>query len=172
MKSQYIAEWKGRVLTVEGEPKQGIWQLTIDGEAVEVDAAMVRPGTWSILWDGHSSTVDIERTSKGFTVAWKENVTAILISPLAHAMASQSQTKAGGAKGQTIEAPIAGKVVKVSVNCGDSVTVGQTVLVLEAMKMENEIQAEAEGTVSQLLVAEQQSVEMGQTLAVIEGPKA
>jgi glutaconyl-CoA decarboxylase len=73
---------------------------------------------------------------------------------------------AGGGAG-AIEAPMPGKVLKVLVSQGAPVTAGQLVLILEAMKMENEIYATAAGTVTQVGCKEGDSVNTGDTLLVI-----
>jgi acetyl-CoA/propionyl-CoA carboxylase biotin carboxyl carrier protein len=75
----------------------------------------------------------------------------------------------GGAAGSgTIAAPMQGTIVKVLVEVGDEVEVGQSVLVLEAMKMENHIGADKAGTVSEVRVAEGDTVGAGDVLLVIE----
>ena len=76
---------------------------------------------------------------------------------------------AGGAAGSgTISAPMQGTIVKVMVAAGDAVEAGQSVLVLEAMKMENHINAETSGTVKEIRVAEGDTVGTGDVLLVIE----
>lgn len=67
----------------------------------------------------------------------------------------------------TIEAPMPGKVLKVLVAQGAPVTAGQLVLILEAMKMENEIYSTAAGTVTQVVCKDGDSVNTGDTLLVI-----
>lgn len=66
-----------------------------------------------------------------------------------------------------VSAQIAGRVLSVKVKVGDSVARGDVLLLLEAMKMENEIKAPADGTVKEIPVAEGQRVSEGQTLVVI-----
>jgi acetyl-CoA carboxylase biotin carboxyl carrier protein len=67
-----------------------------------------------------------------------------------------------------IEAHITGTVWKIEVAIGDAVEEGDTVLILESMKMEMPVEAEDEGTVSEILVTEGQSVSEGDTLVVLE----
>ena len=64
--------------------------------------------------------------------------------------------------------PMPGKVISVKVKVGDEVKVNQVVLVLEAMKMENEILSEAAGKVKEIKVRPGEAVEGGQTLVVVE----
>ncbi len=67
-----------------------------------------------------------------------------------------------------IEAHITGTVWKIEVAVGDTVEEGDTVLILESMKMEMPVEAEDEGTVKEILVAEGQAVSEGDTLVVLE----
>ncbi|MET0421153.1 MAG: biotin carboxylase N-terminal domain-containing protein [Acidimicrobiia bacterium] len=75
---------------------------------------------------------------------------------------------AGGAGSGTISAPMQGTIVKVIVSVGEAVEAGQALVVLEAMKMENNITAEIAGTVKELRVGESDTVGTGDILAVIE----
>ncbi len=67
-----------------------------------------------------------------------------------------------------IEAHITGTVWKVEVAIGDTIEEGDTVVILESMKMEMPVEAEDEGTVKEILVSEGQSVSEGDTLVVLE----
>jgi len=76
--------------------------------------------------------------------------------------------RSGPAARGAITAAIAGKVTKVLVKAGDEVSAGDILLLLEAMKMENEIKAAAAGTVKDVPVAEGQRVSEGETLVVVD----
>ena len=69
---------------------------------------------------------------------------------------------------QRILAPMPGKVVRVLVGVGDAVVARQGLIVVEAMKMENELRASKDGRVMSIAVAEGQSVDAGAVLAVVE----
>lgn len=73
---------------------------------------------------------------------------------------------AGGAT-ETVTSPMPGSVFKMNVNVGDMVTAGQTLLVLEAMKMENEIPAPRDGRVVQIVAAQGSTVETGSPLIIL-----
>ena len=79
-------------------------------------------------------------------------------------LAAAAHAPGQAARGETLKAPIAGKVVKVVVALGDTVARGQAVVVLEAMKMENELVAERGGTVSKIHKQAGQAVETGEVL--------
>ncbi len=68
----------------------------------------------------------------------------------------------------SVKAPMPGLVVKIETKVGDVVTRGQGVMVVEAMKMENEVRSPSSGTVKEILVRERQTVEKGEVLVVIE----
>ena len=80
----------------------------------------------------------------------------------------KSAASSGGAGNGTITAPMQGTIVKVTVAVGDTVEVGQSVLVLEAMKMENHINAEQGGTVKEIRVNSGDTVSAGDVLVVVE----
>ena len=74
---------------------------------------------------------------------------------------------APSAGGQTVEAPMPGKILDIKVKVGDAVSYGQCVIVMEAMKMETEIVAPAAGTVAAINVSTGDSVETGAVLVTL-----
>jgi biotin carboxyl carrier protein len=85
-------------------------------------------------------------------------------------MRSAEQAKKGGAKGgdKAVKSPMPGRVVKVLVARGDTVQPGQGLLVLEAMKMENEVRAKVAGVVAEIHVAPGAAVEGGAKLVTLD----
>ena len=69
--------------------------------------------------------------------------------------------------GNAVKAPMPGNILKISVTVGQTVSEGETLLVLEAMKMENEVTADRSGTVTGIIAAKGQTVETGDPLVVI-----
>ena len=69
--------------------------------------------------------------------------------------------------GNAVKAPMPGNILKISVTVGQKVSEGETLLVLEAMKMENEVTADRTGTVTGIIAAKGQTVETGDPLVVI-----
>jgi len=82
--------------------------------------------------------------------------------------AALSDVSGGGNDGGKIEAPMPGRVVKVLVRVGDEIKEGAPAVIVEAMKMENELHAPLSGTVVKVEVAQGDVVEVGKTLCVIE----
>ena len=90
-------------------------------------------------------------------------VAAPVAAPAAAAPAAPAVTGAG----EAVNAPMPGNILKVNVTQGQKVTAGTVLVVLEAMKMENEIMAPADGTVTQVLVQKGSTVDTGAPLVVI-----
>ncbi|MFI5045828.1 MAG: acetyl-CoA carboxylase biotin carboxylase subunit [Acidimicrobiia bacterium] len=146
----------------------------VDGALFAATAAS--PATASIDGDGPQAelveqTVPVEVDGKRFTVkVWLPEGASGGGAPRKRA-ARPRPTGAGaggGAGSGTISAPMQGTIVKVLVEEGDAVDAGQAVLVLEAMKMENHINAETSGTVREIRVGEGDTVGTGDVLVVIE----
>lgn len=156
-----------RTVAVEGPLEDGRFRFTIDGQSRLVDAKAVRPGTWSLLLDGKHYLVDLDkRPALQGKVAASVGASEIVLSvedaqqrKLAAAAKPRAQER-----GETLRAPIAGKVVKVLVEVGAVVPPGTAVIVLEAMKMENELISERGGTVKVVHKQAGQAVDTGDTL--------
>ena len=86
---------------------------------------------------------------------------------IAPAAAPVAAPAAAPVAGEAVKAPMPGNILKVNVAAGQSVTAGQVLCVLEAMKMENEIMAPKSGTVTQVVVSKGASVNTGDALVVI-----
>jgi len=114
--------------------------------------------------------VDVEVNGKKFAVRMWVPETAGSASGASAPRRRRSSSSSGGGAGGSgqIAVPMQGTVVKVNVAVGDTVEVGQALMVLEAMKMENNINADKAGTVTELRVAEGDSVGSGDIVAVIE----
>jgi biotin carboxyl carrier protein len=169
MRRELIITLDGRECVAVVEPHaSGPWRVSLDGRERLVDARRVRPGTWSLLVDGRSYLVDLDERKQGLGVLVGKVDTVVEVDDarrkrLARAVAQGETSK----RGETIRAPIAGKVVKVLVAPGDQVAANQSVVVLEAMKMENEIRSESGGTVASVQVTAGQSVETHDTLVTL-----
>ena len=105
---------------------------------------------------------------KAYDVQVEENgAPAVASSPVAAAPAAPAAPAAAG-EGTPVEAPMPGTILKILVSKGDAVKSGQAVVILEAMKMENEITAPADGTVTSVCVSQGDSVDAGKVLITIQ----
>lgn len=143
------------------------WQCTVDGEPVEANAIVTRPDVLSIVIDGHAYEVKRERT-RSDTHLWVKNSRFAVEIRDPRSLRSR-KAKAGSAEGpQKIAAPMPGKIVRILAPSGAAVQAGQGIIVVEAMKMQNEMKSPKAGTVKQVLVAEGATVNAGDVLAIIE----
>jgi biotin carboxyl carrier protein len=140
--------------------------IRVNGKPVEpaskVDVLEVEPGVYSVILDGCSYEVaatgsEIEIGGKRFLVEVED--------PRKWNPAGSSRRAEGR---ESIKAPMPGKVVRILVATGDEVTAGQGVVVLEAMKMQNEMKAPRAGRVSSVAVKEHEAVNAGSVLLTIE----
>jgi acetyl-CoA/propionyl-CoA carboxylase biotin carboxyl carrier protein len=169
MKRELIATAGGREIEISVEPgDEGRWRVVIDGAARQVDARQVRPGTWSLIIDGRAYLVDLDRrkTSTALSARLAETV-AVIEDARRKRLAKAAHRDGLASAGEELRAPIAGKVVKLLVEVGAQVPAGHGVIVLEAMKMENELVAERGGTVTAIHKQAGQSVDTGDLLVTL-----
>jgi biotin carboxyl carrier protein len=144
------------------------WSIALDGHAVDADAIEIAPNIFSILLNGKSHEVRITPTPTGALTLQTDHqeFTAELLDPRAWRGRRHGALEAEGR--QQIIAPMPGKIVRVLVQAGDKVEAGQGLIVVEAMKMQNEIRSPKSGTVERLLAKEGQPVNAGEVLAWID----
>lgn len=158
----------GKTRTIELQRNSERWQISLDGTALDADAVEIAPNVFSILLNGESFEVRIAPTSEGkLTLQTRhQDFTAEVVDPRAWRDRRHGAVEAEGR--QQIVAPMPGKVVRLLVKAGDKVEAGQGLLVVEAMKMQNEVRSPKTGTVERLLVKEGQPVIAGEVLAWID----
>jgi biotin carboxyl carrier protein len=134
-------------------------EATADVEACE-------PGVYSILWEGRSYEARVEENLNGLVVAIAGHRFDVQVRDPRR---WDRRGAAAGAEGrQNLVAPMPGKVVRLLVATGDTVEAGQGIVVVEAMKMQNEMKAARSGRVTLLPVREGDTVRAGDILAGIE----
>lgn len=169
MKLQIQIGGKTRELEVTregGAGAAGRVRCRMDGQPFEADAIEVARGVYSILIGGQSLEVRVEESGPGLRVhAGGEEFHAEVIDPRQWRQRRGSAAVAEGR--QQVVASMPGKVVRVLVKTGDAVEAGQGLVVVEAMKMQNEIRSPKTGKVERLLVTEGQAINSGEVLAIV-----
>ena len=149
-----------------------LYEVTIGERAYRVEAATARAGSQSLRSlriDGAQHEVAVRHRGEGiYWVSTGQRAGAVEVSEPRPALATQTRAAKGGRRRQTVKAYMPGRVVTLLVAEGGEVTAGQGVLVLEAMKMENEIRAEHDGTVTRIHVQPGQAVDNGTPLFELE----
>lgn len=165
---QYEIEVGGRTRQVVVHRAGGLFLVAMDGREVPVDAVPVDANTWSLLIDGVSHEVTVSPSGTPGTVVAGVGTTQVVVS-LNGRRRWGHKDETGAAGPQRLTAPMPGKIVRVLVKPGELVTARQPLVVIEAMKMENELRAAGDGTVAEVRVSEGQSVDVGALLAVLTG---
>jgi biotin carboxyl carrier protein len=168
---EVVAGGRVWVVRVERVTEAGAYRIALDGEEpVDIDAAGVPTNgttTWS-LRDAATGVVSTVAVTLGLGSEGEATVAGHTIPVALPTRRRRSRAALGAGDGeQRIHAPMPGKVVKVLVAVGDTVEPRQGLVVVEAMKMENELTAMRAGTVRELTVVEGASVEAGRLLVVV-----
>jgi acetyl/propionyl-CoA carboxylase alpha subunit len=165
---KYVAILNGKQVAVEVTRKNHSYCLTIEDKSFTVNAFKPGPQSLSMLIDGKSYEVGIEKAGNAFTVfLFDDTIELELIE--ARKFQAAAETQRVGSRGPvTIQAPMPGKIIKVSVQEKSSVQEGDSLLVMEAMKMQNELKAPKAGTISRIQVREGEPVSMSQVLMILE----
>jgi len=158
----------GKTRIVELARQDGAWKVSLDGNIIDVNAVEVAPNTFSILLKGESHQVRIApRPDGSLTVhTGLAEYHAEVIDPRSWRGRRHGALEAEGR--QQIAAPMPGKVVRLLVKAGDAVEAGQGLLVVEAMKMQNEIRSPKSGKIEKLFATEGQAVNAGEVLLWVE----
>ncbi|HMF94110.1 MAG TPA: biotin/lipoyl-containing protein [Vicinamibacterales bacterium] len=167
---QYEVEVGGRrrqvVITREGDG----FAVAVDGATKHVDVARIDGNTLSLIVD-NVTPADITIAPAAAAGHMTVHVNGTPVSATLNGRRRWDRRDEGGepdSAPQRLAAPMPGKVVRVLVGVGDTVQARQPVVVVEAMKMENEMRASRAGTVAEVHVREGMSVEAGAPLIVIQ----
>jgi|CXWL01.1.fsa_nt_gi biotin carboxyl carrier protein len=171
--TRYVATVRGQkagpqhTLEVQAQDARK-YTVTLNGKRHELEAVVLPHGAVSLLVDGHSYAVEFEDAGEDVAVQVKGQVTRIDVAD-ERKLRLRAATAGFVVEGkQVITAPMPGKLIKIFVKVGDTVTEGQGLLVVEAMKMENELKASKAGKVTEVVCIEGTTVENNAKLIVIE----
>jgi biotin carboxyl carrier protein len=158
----------GKTHRVELDRGEQTWLCRIDGQEMEVDAALTTRDVLSVLVDGKAYEIKRERSLQGelHMVIGSARYGVDVQDP--RSLRTRRAIAGADAGPQKLKAPMPGKIVRILVNEKDEVKAGQGVIVMEAMKMQNEMKSPKAGRVQKILTAEGSTVNAGDTLAIIE----
>lgn len=156
-----------RTYRVELARSHGGLCCKLDGRDFPLDIARLGENLLSLLVNGRSYQVRQENAMEEATIIiGRERFGVVVRDP--RSLRARAGRDIGGHGPKKITAPMPGKVVRVLASLGSEVEAGQAVLVIEAMKMQNELKAPKKGKVTRLNVGEGAAVEAGQTLGEVE----
>jgi len=149
----------------------GVTTMTWNGEVIPVDIREVEPHCYSVILDGKSVDISLDPVRNPDPEVHAYRATLFdgsyefqLQDPMRALLAAAG---AGTGGGGTLTSPMPGKVVKIMVAEGDTVEEGQTLLILEAMKMQNEYKSPTAGKLTKLFVQEGVAVETGAPMVIV-----
>ena len=152
-------------VTADGD---GRYTVKVDDREFSVDLTEPQPDLFSLLLDGQSYEVGVDLEGEDCSLYLFDQFFQFkVLDPRRMALLGKGGTDQVGGRAE-INSPMPGKVVKLLADTGEEVTEGQGIVVVEAMKMENELKSPKDGTVTEILVEEGQAVEANAVLMVVE----
>lgn len=164
---KFEAQLDSATVPVDVTGQDGRFQVTVEGRMLEVDARRAAEGIWSLLIAGESLVADVSEEDGVFVVQVDGETYRIRVEEETRYII---RTRGGATVhgGQVLKAPMPGRVTAIQVEVGQEVQPGDGLIILEAMKMENEFDATGRGTVREIRVQVGQAVNPGDILVVIE----
>ncbi len=157
----YTFKLGNKTYKVDFEEKEGLSLFSIDGEQKEIEFLRIDENTYSILVDNKSITVGIFREGKKIQVFHGGDLHEI------EALSGRGASQGEGAGSLNITAPMHSRVVKILKKQGDNIEVGDSVVIVEAMKMESELKASASGSIKEIRIKEGDTVEKDSVLVTL-----
>ena len=162
-------ELNGRKHQISMQPdpeKEGV-RIMLDGELCEADVTLQQPNVLSILLGGNSYRILLDRRAEGAAVVLGEHRMPYRVED-PRSLRSRAQGAASDTGARPVLAPMPGRIVRTLVQLGDEVEAQQGVVVIEAMKMQNELKSPKAGRVTRLAAVVGATVQAGEVLVVIE----
>jgi biotin carboxyl carrier protein len=169
----YRYQHDGRAYSVEIAPDPAdpnVYNVTIDGRAIGVDAAMMDSEAIRMAFADDTRALAVVAADGDARHVWIDGAQLILerIADAGRETTTRGSRAASRGVDKRVTAPMPGQVRAVAVQIGDSVTAGQTLVVLEAMKMELRAAAPADGVIARVMVQVGEVVERGALLVELE----
>ena len=162
----YEVDIDGKNYRLELTRSEGLWHCRLDGREVVVDAVLARRDVLSVLIGGKAYEIKRERSPTDMQL-WVGSMRYAV--RVRDPRSLRSRQAADDGKGpRKLVAPMPGKVVRVLVQEDAEVEAGQGIIVVEAMKMQNEVKSPKKGVVRKLSASEGANVNSGDVLAIVE----
>jgi biotin carboxyl carrier protein len=158
---------EGKQHRLELQKVAGCWECRIDGQTFHIDALIPRPDVLSLLIDGQAYEIKREQTAanlllwvgtRGFEVELRDP----------RSLRSRQKVARNDKGPRNIVAPMPGRIVRILVEANAEVEAGQGIVVVEAMKMQNEIKSPKKGVIRKIVAIPGAAVNPGDVLAVVE----
>jgi len=162
---KYETEINGRQVAVELEERDGHVTATVGERRYEIDVVRPEDGAYLLFTSDDVYEAHVWAEGDGLRVRLRDRTFQAQVIDRKHRRAAADHGVEGR---QQLTAPMPGKVVRVLCATGDEVAAGQGVIVVEAMKMQNEIKSPKAGRVTEVRVSEGATVTANQVLAVVE----
>jgi len=154
----------GHTIRVEVRRRDGGYTVTLDGEALDIDLVETGDHFANLIVDGHSHEIGLETWADGYRVHLPDDTVTVALTEAARGGTRPPRRPVGPTR---LTAPMPGRVVRVLAEKGRNVEPGDGLVVIEAMKMENELKAPRKGRVDEVAVREGQAVEAGALLLIV-----
>jgi biotin carboxyl carrier protein len=162
---RYDIRLDGKTYHLELQKKDDRWECRLDGREISVQAVQVSPDTLSLLIGGKS--VEVSREAVGTSIFIRGTRYDVSVED-PRSWRGRSRAAQDEAGPQKLIASMPGKVVRVLAHEGDAVVSGQGIVVVEAMKMQNEIRSPRAGVLKKLTAHEGMKVNAGEVLGIVE----
>jgi biotin carboxyl carrier protein len=165
----FIAKLGEQTYTVDIEEiGKGVYRIAVDGNEFLVDGQKTGRTNYSLIVDNRSFEIEVDNAEDEYRVLVDgRNYHVNLV--------DERRVRVGGAQSelqlqgrQKVSVPMPGKVIAVLVSLGDSVEKGQGLVIVEAMKMENEVRSPVAGEIKEIKVKPGDAVEGGAVLVIVE----
>jgi biotin carboxyl carrier protein len=163
---KYTAIIHGERIEIELNVVGGSVEARVGGRKYLLEARMVEPGIYWFNWNNRSLEISIARNGEEYVVSLPDHRIHVEMVDAGTGLRRAAHSSRDGVA--EIRAPMPGKIVKVLVAEGSEIEVNQGLLVMEAMKMQNEIKSPKKGIVRKLGVSEGAAVNSGDLLAAVE----
>jgi biotin carboxyl carrier protein len=143
------------------------YRVRLDGREIAVSCVPVSEGSLSLIVNGESFDVSCERAGECMQVSVRGTIYECIVSD-PRSLRSQKRAGLADSGEQKLTASMPGRVIRIIASVGDQITAGQGILIIEAMKMQNEVRSPKDGQLKKLLVHQGANVVAGEVLAIIE----